>query len=60
MKKQIFYFNDNYCISCGIQIPEGIMVCKNCLTQEENDDLTSTEKQYNKYLKKQNMILKHI
>ena len=51
MKKQIFYFNDNYCISCGIQIPEGIMVCKNCLDQEENNDPTSTKEQYDKYLK---------
>lgn len=61
MKKQkLMYFNDNYCVSCGIQIPEGIMVCKNCLDKEENNDFSSDINKYEKIFNKQKKRLTSI
>lgn len=43
--KKILYFNDNYCVCCGRQIPEGQMVCRICL---ENDKVVKDENRKNK------------
>lgn len=39
IKKIIVYYNDNYCVACGKQIPEGQMVCRYCIKKEEDKEL---------------------
>lgn len=59
-QKNLIYLNDNYCVSCGNQIPEGIMVCKNCLDKEENNDFSSDINKYEKIFNKQKKLLTSI
>lgn len=36
-KNKIIYYSNNTCVSCGKSIPEGQMVCKYCLNQEDHN-----------------------
>lgn len=37
-KNKIIYYSNNTCVSCGSSIPEGQMVCKNCLNKENQEE----------------------
>lgn len=33
---KIIYFNSNFCVCCGAEIPEGSMVCNYCIDKNKH------------------------
>lgn len=50
--RKIIYFDNNYCVACGKVIPEGQMVCQDCLNKE-------TKKEYNNVEVTNSLIVIH-
>lgn len=36
-RNQVIYFSNNTCVSCGKDLPEGQMVCQQCMDEEDKE-----------------------
>lgn len=52
-KNKIIYYSNNTCVSCGSSIPEGQMVCQQCMDEEDKEvkviNYTKIKKTKNKH-----------
>lgn len=52
---EIYYFNNNLCVACGDEIPEGFQICKNCVEKEKvnyNDKILHRRETNVKFIKR--------